>query len=94
MNEELNRLALDLEDCIPAEHKATAAINPTGVIADVLAIVGALKSGDYKTAALAVAKLIEDLIGQQDQVKGPFQNINWANIIAIISKILPLVLGV
>lgn len=89
MSAEAEKLALDLEELIPAEHKAKAAIGD--VVGDVLAIVAAVKAKDWKSAALAVAKLINDLAGPQP-VAVP-AGINWQGLIGILGKLLPLILG-
>ena len=87
-----SKLALDLEECLPQEHRT---ISVGGVIADVLAVVAAVKAQDWYAAALAVAKLIQDIAGQQpeqlNQIGGG--KINWQNILAILGKLLPIILG-
>ncbi len=87
-----SKLALDLEESIPQAHRS---LSVGGVIADVLAVVAAVKGQDWKAAALAVAKLIQDIVGEQpanlNQLGGG--KINWQNILAILGKLLPIILG-
>ncbi len=92
MSAEAQTLALDLEELIPSEHRSLSAGD---VIADVLTIVAAVKAQDWKAAALAVAKLINDLLAQTPAQLNAIGGgkINWANVIAILGKLLPLILG-
>ena len=85
------QLALDLEEQIPAQHRN---ISAGDAIADILAIVASVKAQDWKGAAQAVAKLINDLLPQTPaQLNELGGKINWANVIAILGKLLPLILG-
>ncbi len=86
------KLALDLEELVPVEHRSLSAGD---VIADVLTIVAAVKASDWKAAALAVAKLINDLLAQQPAQLAAIGGgkINWQNVIAILGKLLPIILG-
>ncbi len=86
------KLALELEEQIPIGHRNLSAGD---VIADVLGVVAAVKAQDWKAAALAVAKLINDLIGTPSAQLATLGGgkINWQNILAILGKLLPIILG-
>jgi hypothetical protein len=89
MSEEANKLALDLEELIPAEHRVGIGIGDA--VADVLAIVAAVKAQDWKAAGLAIAKLINDLLGPAPVAAHPA--VNWQNVWNIIGKLLPIIGG-
>ncbi len=86
--------AADLEACLPPPSSAARAA-PGGIIADILALVAALKAGDVAGIATAFLTLLQDILGNQTQVAADAQavGINWANLIAILGRLLPLILG-
>jgi hypothetical protein len=95
MSAQANKLALDLEELIPAEHRTITAIGTSGVIADLLAIVADVKAKNWTQAALDFAKLLQDLAWQSQAQAAALGGgkINWGNILAILGQLLPIILG-
>ncbi len=86
--------AADLEACLPPpSSKAMAA--PTGIIAAVLALIAALKAGDLAAIATAFLNLLQILLANPTQNATAAANlgINWKNLLDILMRILPLILG-
>ncbi len=86
--------AADLEACLPPPSSAARAAT-TGIIPAVLALIDALKAGDIAAIATAFLNLLQILLANPSQNATAAANvgINWANILAILGKLLPLILG-
>ncbi len=84
--------AADLEACLPPPSSAARAA-PGGIIADILALVAALKAGDIAAIATAFLTLLQDLLGNPTQAATAAASlgINWGNLIQILVRILPLI---
>ncbi len=86
--------AADLEACLPPPSSAARA-TPGGIIAAIIALVDALKAGDVGAIASAFLALIQMLVGNPAQNATAAANlgINWKNLLDILAKLLPLILG-
>ncbi len=86
--------AADLEACLPPPSSAARA-TPGGIIAAIIALVDALKSGDVGAIATAFLALLQMLVGNPTQNATVAANlgINWKNLIQILIKLLPLIVG-
>ncbi len=83
-----------LEACLPPPSSAAMAA-PAGIIADIQALIAALKAGDLVAIAGAFLALLSDIIGNPTQAAlgAKSLGINWKNLLDILIKLLPLILG-
>lgn len=80
--------ALDLEDSLPKSDTPTVG----GIISDIVNLVSALKAGDYNAARKALIAILEDIEGNEPTTLKA-SGINWQNVIQILGKLLPIILG-
>src|SRR5438477_7508595 len=91
-------LANELQLAIP-EAKPEGAAALGGTIGLILALIAAIRSGDVEQIKAAVLALLSVILapqpaGAQSALFGGGHKIDWSKILGVITKLLPLILGI